>query len=577
MGASGLGSLLVKEGLLSEQDRKIIRNTTNQNCWAFAKGILTAGLMDEDELASFLAERTQFRMASRDIVSEAHPDAMAALDAHLLTKMEVFPIDRSASALTIAVVDPLDKGTLRQVEFFSGYKVHPVIATLTEIHEALRTIDESFTPETSDLENFLLNHAGSALHMQKLAEHAAETGDNLVDYDQRGEGEDFSAEEDDESLSMDDEGGDEEDLGDLSMDDEEDTEDLDLSGDGDLEDLDGGLEDLDGDGDGGLDDLDGDGDADADEADDLLAEGGDDGADDLLAEGGDDGADDLLAEGGDNEADDLLAEGGDNEAEGGDDGADDLLAEGGDNEAEGGDDGADDLLAEGGDDGADDLLAEGGDDEADDLLAEGGDDEADDLLAEGGDGEADDLLADGDKEPGATEPERAGGAGSPGGPTLTPDRRISRLNQGIARLMLSTSENSAMQVAQKTLQDAVANGILFTMEDGQISAVAGWEQSGAGESASIEADLAAFVDQDLTEKVGSGEQDGWTDLSDTSNAAFARWVGDDQRLQAGVAKGKGNRDILFIGGFDGSEKNHNDFLESTMGFLRVLSKHLDAS
>ncbi len=50
MGASGLGSLLVKEGFLTEQDRLTITKTCGQGSWAFAKSILAIGLLDEDDL-----------------------------------------------------------------------------------------------------------------------------------------------------------------------------------------------------------------------------------------------------------------------------------------------------------------------------------------------------------------------------------------------------------------------------------------------------------------------------------------------------------------------------------------------
>ncbi|MBF0440669.1 MAG: hypothetical protein HQK54_02080, partial [Oligoflexales bacterium] len=168
MGASGLGSLLVKEGYLTEQDRVIITKSSGANSWAFAKGILAAGLLEEEELVALLAERTKIRVASKNLIAEAEEEALQAIDLDLMLKLEVLPLRLSDNCLTVAMADPLDQGMIRQLEFFTSLKISPALATLSDIYAGLKSIEPDFEPQKSELESFLVNHALAAVHQQKL-------------------------------------------------------------------------------------------------------------------------------------------------------------------------------------------------------------------------------------------------------------------------------------------------------------------------------------------------------------------------------------------------------------------------
>lgn len=168
MGASGLGSLLVKEGFLTEQDRLTITKTCGQGSWAFAKSILAIGLLDEDELAAFFAERTRYQIAPKDFLNHLDPSAIQSLDKRLVSKLEVIPLKKDPGKITVGVVDPLDRSTLKQLEFFTGLEVNPVVIPLSQLYEGLLRIDPSFKLHATALTHFLQNHAQSAWVRQKL-------------------------------------------------------------------------------------------------------------------------------------------------------------------------------------------------------------------------------------------------------------------------------------------------------------------------------------------------------------------------------------------------------------------------
>ncbi len=174
MGASGLGALLVKEGFLTEQDRVTITKTCGQGSWAFAKCILSTGLLDEDELSAFFAERTKYVVAPKNLLDQLDPSITNQVDRRMVSRLEVLPLEIDHHRITVAVADPLDKSTIKQLEFFTGLEVVSVIAPLSQIYEGLSRLNPEFKPRFTALSNFLKNHAGTAWIKQKIVEDSDE-------------------------------------------------------------------------------------------------------------------------------------------------------------------------------------------------------------------------------------------------------------------------------------------------------------------------------------------------------------------------------------------------------------------
>ncbi len=173
MGTSRLGSLLVEEGLLSEADRRTIKGTCGSHGPAFARSIIALGLLEEDELAAFLAEKTPWRVASKDLFSSSEQAAWGSVDRPLLERLEVLPLRLVNHTLYVAMVDPLDQDTIKQLAFFTGYKIHPVISTLTQIRISLGKLLKNYRPASSHLEELISNHAVAAGRRVRLSDLTA--------------------------------------------------------------------------------------------------------------------------------------------------------------------------------------------------------------------------------------------------------------------------------------------------------------------------------------------------------------------------------------------------------------------
>lgn len=156
-----LGHLLVAEGLLSEQDRRTIHEASGSTPGAFAKGILALGLLGDEELAAFIADRTHFRVAAKDIFSEVDDRALGAIDTPLLRQLEVLPLRLDSNVLAVGMIDPLDRATVHQIEFFTGCKVRPLIATLKQVRTGLARLIPGYQPTPSPFEVFMSTHMGT--------------------------------------------------------------------------------------------------------------------------------------------------------------------------------------------------------------------------------------------------------------------------------------------------------------------------------------------------------------------------------------------------------------------------------
>lgn len=160
---SKLGTLLVREGLLTESDRRMIHRESGTHRGSFARSVLALGVLDEHELAALFAAKTSYRIAPKNLAAEIQEDAMGLIPAHILTWLDVIPVRKANGVLYVAMTDPTDKQVLSQLEFFSGMIIKPIIASFSLIRAALKEhLSSHLDFGRSEFEDFLKNHSVSA-------------------------------------------------------------------------------------------------------------------------------------------------------------------------------------------------------------------------------------------------------------------------------------------------------------------------------------------------------------------------------------------------------------------------------
>src|ERR1700674_429926 len=72
------------------------------------------------------------------------PEALKTVSEELALKHQCLPLKIEGTTLVMAMANPADYDAIQNVEFVSGYTVRPVVATRTEITDA---IEEAYTSE----------------------------------------------------------------------------------------------------------------------------------------------------------------------------------------------------------------------------------------------------------------------------------------------------------------------------------------------------------------------------------------------------------------------------------------------
>jgi hypothetical protein len=180
---SRLGAFLVQEGILSASDKQMIRRESMSHHGSFARSILALGLLDEDELSALFASKTCFRQSAKDIMMEIDAAALDIVPAHILSWLEALPLSVNDGTLTVAVVDPTDDEVLRQLAFFSGLRVKPVIGLRSEILRGLKENGIPIHAVQGGFESFLKTHSRMAtqVHRKKSGARRAQTADTEFD------------------------------------------------------------------------------------------------------------------------------------------------------------------------------------------------------------------------------------------------------------------------------------------------------------------------------------------------------------------------------------------------------------
>lgn len=209
MGSSKLGRLLVEENLLSEKDRRIIVNSCGASPYAFAKSILSLGLLDEMELTAFISQQSGLDIAPKELKNHIRSKALSAIEPDLLKNLEVIPVDLEDNQLMVACLDPLDGETVHQLEFFTNKTIVPIIATYSDLYESIQAYFPDFEVAKTDFENLVLNHVETAARHLNLVEGVESFNDEDLQHseefdDEDGQdysGQDFNVAADDELSS----------------------------------------------------------------------------------------------------------------------------------------------------------------------------------------------------------------------------------------------------------------------------------------------------------------------------------------------------------------------------------------
>src|ERR1044071_878619 len=132
-----LGDLLLKEKRITPEQLQEALNYQKQKGGKLGFALVSLGYAKEAEITALLSK--QFGVPSIAIGQfQIDPAVIKLVPAETAQKYQIIPLSRSGATLTIAMTDPTNVFAMDDIKFMTGYNVEPVVASETEVDEALQ-------------------------------------------------------------------------------------------------------------------------------------------------------------------------------------------------------------------------------------------------------------------------------------------------------------------------------------------------------------------------------------------------------------------------------------------------------
>jgi DNA-directed RNA polymerase subunit M/transcription elongation factor TFIIS len=131
-----LGELLVSKNVITPEQLAKAREVQKGSGLSMITVMVSLRLSDEVKIASVLAHETGCLFSSTETL-HADKDVRGILPSEAVATYEALPLSRSASTLTIAMVNPLDRDAIREIENLAKLKVNPVVCTKSALRTAI--------------------------------------------------------------------------------------------------------------------------------------------------------------------------------------------------------------------------------------------------------------------------------------------------------------------------------------------------------------------------------------------------------------------------------------------------------
>ncbi|MEW5806031.1 MAG: type IV-A pilus assembly ATPase PilB [Acidobacteriota bacterium] len=136
MMALKLGQMLIKAGLITEEQLKKALEEQKRSGGKIGYNLVKLGYVSEEDITSFLSE--QYGIPSINLRHFEIDEAVIKLiPSEVAQKYLIIPVNRTGATLTIAMTDPTNVFAMDDIKFMSGYNVEPVVASEIAIREAI--------------------------------------------------------------------------------------------------------------------------------------------------------------------------------------------------------------------------------------------------------------------------------------------------------------------------------------------------------------------------------------------------------------------------------------------------------
>src|SRR5829696_589469 len=132
-----IGELLLKEKRITPEQLQEALNYQRQNGGKLGANLVKLGYVKDEEITALLSK--QYGVPSIALGQfEIDSAVIKLVPAETARKYQIIPLSRSGATLTIAMTDPTNVFAMDDIKFMTGYNVEPVVASETEVEEALQ-------------------------------------------------------------------------------------------------------------------------------------------------------------------------------------------------------------------------------------------------------------------------------------------------------------------------------------------------------------------------------------------------------------------------------------------------------
>jgi type IV pilus assembly protein PilB len=136
MTGSRLGELLVRHGLVSDQQLNQALEDQKTQGGRLGTSLVKLGFAKEEELSAFLAK--QYGMPSINLSDfEIEHEIIRLVAPEIAQKYQVVPVNRAGASLIVAMSDPSNLFAIDDLKFMTGFNIEVVVATESSIKAAI--------------------------------------------------------------------------------------------------------------------------------------------------------------------------------------------------------------------------------------------------------------------------------------------------------------------------------------------------------------------------------------------------------------------------------------------------------
>jgi type IV pilus assembly protein PilB len=134
--APKLGQLLVSKNIITEDQLTQAIDLQKKEGGRIGSNLIKLGFLSEESLVEFLSNQYSVPSVSLSKL-DIDPSIVKFVPYDVANKYQIFPISKNGATLKLAMTDPSNVFAIDDVKFMTNYEVEPVVATESDIKEAI--------------------------------------------------------------------------------------------------------------------------------------------------------------------------------------------------------------------------------------------------------------------------------------------------------------------------------------------------------------------------------------------------------------------------------------------------------